>query len=163
MKTLKRMFALLLAVICAASLMVVPLYAFTNDSDKTKGDSKIPEGLTIIHGPEEYEEGKPVYRYEPVCGTYHSHRMMASGLGFVQEQDGSVYIWAGAAWQCTRCKLVIVTEGDLYWWGMSPIGKYATINYWPDNINANGCYIYGAEHYGYTSANHLPGYKFYFS
>ena len=42
MKTLKRMFALFLAVICAAYLMTVPLYAFTYDSDKTKGDSKIP-------------------------------------------------------------------------------------------------------------------------
>lgn len=161
MKISKKIFTLLLIIVCALSVIAVPSYANTYDSEKKTDDFTMIEGLTTIHGPEEFGEEQYGPKYEPVCGTYPSHRMMASGLGFVQKQDGSIYIWVGAAWQCTRCKLVMVTEGDLYWWGMTPIGRYATINYWPDDINNNGCYIYGAEHYGYTSENYLPGYKFY--
>lgn len=99
-------------------------------------------------------------RHEPVCGTYPSHRMMSSGIGYVIKLDGSTYINAGCAWQCSRGGLVMVTEGDMYEWGMDAIGRYATLH-GQEKINNNGCIIYGADSYGYTSSNSLPGYKFY--
>ena len=98
--------------------------------------------------------------YEPVCGTHPSHRMVASGFGTVI-RDGEYYISGGAAWQCSRCYLVMVTEGDIYLGEMSPIGRYATWHDIREPINTNGCIINGADYYGYTSRNYLSGYTFY--
>lgn len=98
--------------------------------------------------------------YEPVCGTYPSHRMMASGIGTVK-RGSEDYILCGAAWQCSRCYLVMVTQGDLFYDGMTTIGRYATLHDIYYEINKYGCYISEADTYGYTSNNYLPGYSFY--
>lgn len=102
---------------------------------------------------------KPMYN--TVCGSYDHHRMEARGTGTVYKLDKTRYIYMGCAWQCSRCMLVMVTEGDLWYWGMDPIGKYAISGEYPYKINNNGCVIYGADYYGYTSDNYLDGYKFY--
>lgn len=98
--------------------------------------------------------------YEPVCGMYQYHYMVSSGFGTVYKEDGSTYILLASAWQCKRCMLVMVTEGDIIWGEMTTIGKYATYHGYVDPINTNGCIIWGADHYGYTSNNYLSGYRF---
>jgi hypothetical protein len=87
--------------------------------------------------------------------------MVSSGIGSVYKLDGSAYLVNACAWQCSRCMLVMVTQGDLYSWGMDTIGKYATYHGYKEAINKNGCIIYGADAYGYTANNYLSGYKFY--
>lgn len=103
-------------------------------------------------------------QYEPVCGSYASHWMVACGLRYVDNPNGSgYYIYAGSAWQCARCKMVMVTEGDLYWGEMSTIGKYATVHNYADNVNSYALFLSWADHYGYCSTNSLAGYSFHLS
>ncbi len=97
--------------------------------------------------------------YEPVCGSYSSHSMHSKGWGSVF-RDGETYLFLQSAWQCKRCYLVMVTEGDLFYWGMEPLGYYA-IWYADAPISDTGCIIDGAHYYGYTSNNYLSGYQFY--
>ena len=149
MKRVIKLFSGILSLLIILSLFTILVNA---ESANKYGD------LSIIGiGIENREE---LLRHEPVCGTYPSHRMMSSGIGYVIKLDGSTYIDAGCAWQCSRCGLVMVTQGDMYSWGMDTIGRYATLH-GQEKINNNGCIIYGADAYGYTSSNSLPGYKFY--
>ena len=120
--------------------------------------------LCMITLPSQFITAQPPLAIEPtvyeVCGVLPYHKMMARGWGTVIKLDHLVYIELGPAWQCPNCGMVMVTEGDLYAWGMDVIGKFAT-SYSPDTINANGCIIYGADYYGYTADNTLNGYKFF--
>lgn len=108
----------------------------------------------------EGEESEIVPFYNTVCGSLPYHRMVARGRGYVMKKNKTMWIDNGNAWQCPTCGLVMVTQGDLYAWGMDTIGRYATLhNQEPTNIN--GCFIYGADFYGYTSKNRLDGYRFF--
>lgn len=135
-----------------AFLLVLLLVAFPFNA------SAVTDNLTIIDNGEQTVE--PLY--EPVCGTYAYHRMVSKGFGTVFDENEEVYLRLQCAWQCSRCLLVMVTEGDLYYWGMEPIGKYAIV--YADFVIADtACIIDEADYYGYTSNNYLPGYKFYLS
>lgn len=120
----------------------------------------VNDDIIYLYGPSEpVSESISPHVYE-VCAGLPYHKMISSGWGTVFKSDGSSYIRMGCAWQCSNCGVVMVTEGDLYYWGMSTIGKYATLHN-QEPINNNGCQIYGADYYGYTSNNYLNGYKFF--
>ena len=119
------------------------------------------ENITILYGNHAEVGGEVAPCYEPVCGTNAYHKMMASGWGSVYDLEGNDYIIFGCAWQCEDCMLVMVTEGDLYYWGMDIIGKYATYHGYVDPISIYHTIIYGADAYGYTENNYLEGYKFF--
>lgn len=118
------------------------------------------EGVTYLHGNNETNFENIVPYAQEVCGGLPYHKMVSSGWGTVYKSDGSTYIWMGCAWQCPNCGLVMVTEGDLYYWGMDVIGRYAILHN-QEPINTNGCVISGADYYGYTSTNSLNGYRFF--
>lgn len=134
-------------------ILVIMLVVFPFDVSATGND--LIDDLSIID--QEGESISPLY--EPVCGTYPSHRMVAKGFGTVY-RDSERYLFLQCAWQCSRCYLVMVTDGDLYYWGMEPIGKYA-IFYADREISDETTVIIDAHYYGYTSNNYLSGYKFY--
>lgn len=117
------------------------------------------ENLTILGADKDGDNGVAPC-YNTVCGNYASHRMVARGFGYVDNPNGTSYITAGCAWQCSRCMLVMVTEGDLYYTGMDIIGKYATYSGYSYPINTNGCLIHLADYYGYTANTYLDGYQF---
>ena len=151
----KKLFALML---CVIMLFANSAMAFAADSPENPNDN-----ITYLYGPSEPSktntEGISPHVYE-VCAGLPYHKMISSGWGTVFKSDGSTYIRGGCAWQCSNCGVVMVTEGDLYYWGMDTIGKYATLHN-QEPINNNGCQIYGADYYGYTSNNYLNGYKFF--
>lgn len=85
--------------------------------------------------------------------------MRARGIGFVRLSNGTKWITAGACWQCSGCKLVMVTQGDLYQGTMSTIGRYGLM---PCTFVISG---YGADidppkYYGTCNSNTMSGYKF---
>lgn len=99
-------------------------------------------------------------RVATVCGNLSYHKMISSGIGHVYYEDGSRYIYYGAAWQCENCNLVMVTEGDYLLGEMTTIGKWATMGY-DYKINSYGVTIIGASSYGTCNSNTMNGYKFY--
>lgn len=117
-------------------------------------------GLTYLKGEHSCYVQSPVQpRANTVCGGLTYHKMMSSGMGFV-DINGQRYITGGAAWQCSNCKLVMVTEGDYYMGTMSAIGKWATM-YANENISGNGVYIDGPSSYGTCNSSTMSGYKFF--
>lgn len=50
-----------------------------------------------------------------VCNGYSKHDMLSNGYGTVYKgvyPDTSNLAFSGAAWQCTRCREVVITEYD---------------------------------------------------
>ncbi len=97
-----------------------------------------------------------------VCAGLPYHKMYSSGWCTVYK-NGKKYIGSGACWKCRNCNTVIVTEGDRYYWGADPIGKYAVYSLKPgESVNYLNV-IYNANSYGSTRSSSLNGYKFYFN
>lgn len=142
--------------LCALVLCITTLFA---NSVMASASEQTDDNISYLYGNENSKNTIEPFAHE-VCGGLPYHKMVSRGWGAVYKADGSVYIDGGCTWQCPNCGLVMVTEGDLYYWGMDVIGKYATLhNQEPTNIN--GCVIYGADYYGYTSSTSLDGYRFF--
>lgn len=107
------------------------------------------EELTVIKTTEEGFINPSAYT---VCGDYTSHYMVTKGTGYVSGPKGYI-IAGGACFQCKRCNLVFISEGDpLNVNGYNnTIGHYITykINYPISD--------YGASlDTSYTSVSQLP-------
>lgn len=148
----KKIFSLLLAGVLSC--------AFVLTASASELSSEY-EGLTIIDNTEcECHSDGVAPCYATVCGNNSYHKMMSSGIGHVYLSNGTKYINYGAAWQCSNCDLVMVTEGDYYYGQMSTIGKWATAQY-DETINQNGVVIIGPSSYGSCNSTSMSGYKFY--
>ena len=96
--------------------------------------------------------------YQDVCHGLPYHRMYANGWCDVYK-NGQKYIDWGCLWKCEYCNQVLVTEGDIYYGGAEPIGKYATCTL-SDGQSVNYLNrIDQASYYGYTKATDLATYK----
>ena len=152
MKKIKKIFVCML---CFIMLFTNSAMVFASDTTDIHNDA-----ITCLYGPSETTFADIELCAYEVCAGLPYHKMISRGWGTVFKSDGTAYIRGGCAWQCSNCGVVMVTEGDLYYWGMDVIGKYATLHN-QEPINTNGCQIYGADYYGYTSNNYLDGYKFF--
>ena len=143
-RTMKRFFAV---IVTLALLMALgtSAYAIPVDSDMVT-ESGNSDAIEL--------------RVPEVCGGLPYHKLVSSGWGWVYLSNGSLYIDGGCAWQCENCGLVMVTEGDIIFGQMQPIGRWAT-SYSYDPINNNGCIIRGPSATGQTSSSSLNGYKFF--
>ena len=149
------------ALVLALALLLVPFDVNAAENDSTIDMHNTGDVLLVDDCSECLEENSEIApQYEPVCGSYAYHHMNSSGFGTVMKNN-SAYLTNASAWQCSRCLLVMVTEGDLVYGTMTTIGKYAILYNVADPINKNGVFIGQADYYGYTSSNSLSGYRFY--
>ena len=52
-------------------------------------------------------------RYVPACGSHATHDMLSAGWGSIYNVDTNQYVVSGGAcFQCTRCYLVLVCQGE---------------------------------------------------
>ena len=139
-RTMKKMFAIVLAL---TLLMTLGVSAYAMPID-----GSVDTEAEVLNAIEP--------RVPEVCGGLPYHKLISSGWGRVYLSSGSLYIDGGCAWQCANCGLVMVTQGDIIYGQMQPIGKWA-ISYSYDPISGNGCVIRGPISTGQTSSNSLNG------
>ncbi len=140
-----------IGVICVVICVLNCMYVLAEESIKS--------GLTYIHGDSSVCNDCQPLAVE-VRGGLTYHRMLSSGTGFVDLADGTSYIVGGAAWQCSNCNLVMVTEGDYYNGTMTTIGKWATLPF-DEKISLNGVIIDTPANYGVCNSSTMNGYKFF--
>ena len=108
----KRSVRLLLGLVLCLSLMTNVL------------ESKAADQVGLIHTDATFlglEDGGAVPRYEPHCGRYATHDMLANGWATVFYHEGGTAFSLGCQHQCTRCFLVIATQNE-------PVSS--SIGYW---------------------------------
>lgn len=110
------------------------------------------EQLTHIHAEENESYAGSNARINTVCGNYTSHYMVSKGIGIVVGTKGDL-IPFGSCFQCSRCNLVFICEGDplLVNGYDATIGRYATTKV-AEPISNNGAVMY----VGYSSLSQLP-------
>ena len=96
--------------------------------------------------------------YQDVCHGLPYHSVRAHGWCTVY-RNGKIYINNGCMWKCDYCNDVLVTEGDKYYYGTDPIGKYASYTLKEGESLTHINYILNASYYGYTKDKELPTYK----
>ena len=115
------------ALVLALALLLVPFDVNAAENDSTIDMHNTGDVLLADDCSECLEENSEIApQYEPVCGSYAYHHMNSSGFGTVMKNN-SAYLTNASAWQCSRCLLVMVTEGDLVYGTMTTIGKYAIV------------------------------------
>ena len=158
-KTLKRLISVTLICAMIFSVNIRSLAADGKDTEVIdgKGQAVISDGRDCSS---QNTNGAIAPDAYDICKGYSYHKMVSCGWGHVYLSDGSCYIRGGAAWQCERCWLVMVTEGDFYYGQMSVIGKWAQENY---AYKADGGHVIiePAIHYGTCNSTTMSGYKFY--
>lgn len=150
-------------VLCAVLAIINCLSVSAKENGLPAGLEEIMKeypGLTFLYSEEAPCSDNTIQpmAYE-VCGGLSYHKMMSTGIGFA-DVNGSRYITGGAAWQCSNCKLVMVTEGDYYYGQMTTIGKWATM-YADEKVSGTGVYILVPSAYGYCASSSMDGYKFF--
>lgn len=112
------------------------------------------EELTVLNQNASLNNMAPYY--EAHCGNYATHDMLSRGHGTLYDTSAGKTVFAlGAAFQCTRCYLVCVTQGEP---PSQAIGYWAT--YQPnEQISSNGAVIYTSD-YSHTNAKTLAGMTF---
>lgn len=64
--------------------------------------------LTVIRATED-DSVEPIVNL--ACGSYATHRMISKGTGYVAGKTNYL-IKSGACFQCSRCNVVLICEGD---------------------------------------------------
>lgn len=117
----------------------------------------ITYGIDVIGSGENVEDSVSPYAVNH-CGNYANHDMLAHGWGDIVNVDtGKTVVSRGACAQCTRCNLIIVTQGEPQ---SQPLGYYTT---WQPNEPLSS-YVTVIRQSGanikYTSSKTLEGMSF---
>lgn len=111
-------------------------------------EAEMPGNVSLLEGRSS--------RYEPVCGHYATHDMKSRGFGYLRDTRGNVIFSLESCFQCTRCYLVLVCQGE------PTLGE--SIGYWatydasePTNVNGT---VVVTDNYYYTTDSTLPGMSF---
>lgn len=116
-----------------------------------------------VYGVDVLDSGKnpysgPILFAEAHCGSYATHDMLAAGWGDIYNvTTGTTVVSGGACAQCTRCHLVIVTQGDP---PNQVLGYYTT---WQPGEKLSSQYTIirqSSNNIKYTSAKTIAGIAF---